>query len=86
MVMPTELLGQLEPGELVGTAQSVDDADLFEDRKVPVRRALREVRPTAHQLGRRHRSIGGDDRLDQSSAARCVALPGLPKSGGDRRM
>ena len=74
MVVPGEILGELETGELVVGHDAVDDSGALEQRQVAVHRRLGETVGPVEDLGDGQRPVGGSEQLHELAATCRVAL------------
>lgn len=74
VVVPRELLGQLEPSELVRRDDAMHNTDLLEEDEVAIDAALSEAVACGEDLGDRERTRSGGENINHRSALRCEAL------------
>lgn len=74
VVVPSELLGELEPSELVCRDDAVHHAHLLEEDEVAVDAALGKAVTRGENLGDRERTRSGGEHIDHGGALRRQAL------------
>lgn len=81
-----QVLGQLEPREVLAGHDPAHDVRSFKDCKVPIDRALSEALALGQNLGDRERLGRSGDDLDDRTPLRCIALAVAAQPPGHLQM
>ncbi len=83
VMVPRQVLCQLETPMVVGSSHAPHDSDLHEGSHIAVGARLGHIRAQGDELGNRERPGRRREGLDQDSARRGVALVAAPEAGAD---